>query len=602
MQSWIQSLFKKLKGKENLLFTTVFIVMVMFRIWLIAGIPNFLVYGPHDDLYFAKAAHYIIHGQWMGPYSQMTLIKTPFYAFFIIASFLAGFPLFLTETIFFLVACVVLFYAVAPLIENRWWRLLLFVIILYIPVSLTTHMNIRVYREFVYLALTLYVISFSIGLLLRLKKGISALLSWSLGLGVSMGAFMLTREEGVWIYPILFLLLSSCLVISWLGKIDQKIIRSALILLPIIIWYLPTLAISSLNDSYYGFRGTTEQLDPDFNRVLSTLDRIKTGGVWHPAVQIPKEARMKAYEVSPMFSLLKEPIENSVPAWNYWEDQALSLKPDWYIAQYPGDGGEISNGHFTWLLRDAVQTQGYYASGKYPYKLYKQIADELEAACDNGKLDCSPPKKIPFVGSIDQRHYPIIMRMFYENISHLLKQDYVGSVSLDINTWTPWLENNDDYKYFEEFIYNPVDVPGIHSGQEAQSTVDGKIDVSIRVLIYKEKIMASIFKAYKNFNLSIFTTSSAGWIFSVLMLISKKRRDEFQTTYLIATLFLAGLFFSRLMTLTIVDATTSAAGIFYSASTYLFIYIFSFLALYWSLSNILQILQKRKTGFAEGTK
>lgn len=355
MKKWIRSFLVSRKEKETYLFIGVFIILVVFRLWLITGIPKLLVYGSHDDLYFAKMAHYLIHGQWMGPYSQMTLIKGPFYAFFLISSFLTGLPLLFNETVFYIAACLVLFFAFSPMIKNRWWRLLLFTTLLFCPASLATGWTLRVYREFVYFSLTLYVVAFSIGLFLRLDQKITSLLFWSIGLGVSMGAFMITREEGVWVYPILFLLLITCIVFILKKKLDYKVWRSLLILFPILLWYVPSIIITSLNYSSYGFWGTTEQLEPEFNRVLNTLGRIKSS-TWYPFIQITKEARMKAYNASPLFNELKDSIETAVVNWQSADDISTNMKPEWYISQY-GNGGSEIGAHFLWLFRDVVYTR-----------------------------------------------------------------------------------------------------------------------------------------------------------------------------------------------------------------------------------------------------
>lgn len=589
----MRSIVASLKAGGTPIFTGTFIALTALRIYLITGVPKILIYGPHDDLFFAGAAHNIIHGDWMGPYNQMTLIKVPFYSFFLIFSFFTGLPLFLNETLFYIGACIVLFYAFAPLIESRWWRLLLFVFIAYCPVSLATFWNLRVYREFVYLSLTLYVIAFSVGLFLRLGYKISQLLLWSIGLGLSMGAFMITREEGVWIYPILFLLLSTCLLFIYLGKLDQKIQRSCLVLLPILIWYIPSITVSSLNYSHYGFWGTTENLDPDYNRVLSTLGRIKTGGTWHPAIQIHHEALVKAYEVSPLLNELKDPIERAVLNWNNDDNLAMSAKPEWYLTQYGNGGSEIGNDRYGWLLREVVYGQGHYASGKYPHNFYRQLADQLELACDNGDLDCSTFKGIPLIGALDRRHFPIILRMFYENTLHLLHQDYTAIASLDIYKWENWPKGSSGYKYFEEFIYNPMDIKGNSAEKETQYIVYGRADVRLKMLQYKEKTMTLIANIYKKFTLPIFITGLGIWIFSMILLTSKKQIER-RKTHLVISLFILGLFFSRLMLLTLLDATTAVPGMVYSGSIYLFIYIFSFLMLHWIFERIIIILRGAK--------
>ena len=594
MNNWIRSSSASLNKKADSIFTGIFFTLVILRIYLITGIPKLLIYGPHDDLFFAKAAHYIIHGEWMGPYNQLTLIKTPFYSFFMILSFFTGLPLFLNETFFYIGACIVLYYAFTPLIENRWWRLLLFAFISYCPVSLATVWNLRVYREFVYLSLTLYIISFSIGLFLRLDQKISQLLLWSIGLGLSMGAFMITREEGVWIYPALFLLLITCLIFIYQGKMDQKIQRSLLILMPILLWYIPGFIVSSLNYSHYGFRGTTENLDPDYNRVISTLGRIETVGSWHPAIQIHHDLLIKAYEASPLLNELKDPIEQGILIWQKYDDLAMSSKPEWYLIQYGNGGSEISNDRYGWILRVAVYNRGYYASGKYPYDFYKQLADQLELACDNGSLDCSSSQGIPVIGALDQRHFPIIFRMFHENMLHLLNQDYTSIASLNFTIWENLPKSSSAYKYFEEFVYNHIDSLENRREREARYIVDGRADLRLKILQYKEKIMIYIADIYKKFTLPAFIISFVIWVFSIILLISKKQ-IEHQMKYLVISLFLLGLLFSRVMLLTLIDVTTSVAGMGYSGSSYLFIYVFTFLMLYWMLQRITITLQGTRT-------
>src|SRR6266545_2251709 len=97
LTNYIKTVLHKIQIYEKRIFISVFSILVVFRTWLIMGVPKMYLYAPHDDLYFAKMAHYIIHGQWMGPYDQMTLIKGPFYAFFMVVSFLTGLPLMLNE-------------------------------------------------------------------------------------------------------------------------------------------------------------------------------------------------------------------------------------------------------------------------------------------------------------------------------------------------------------------------------------------------------------------------------------------------------------------------------------------------------------------------
>lgn len=582
----IQSYVKK---NQRILFWIVFFSIIIFRIWLSTGVPKLFIYGPHDDLFFARAAHSIIRGSWMGPYDQYTLIKGPFYAFFLVLSFLSGLPLYLNETIFYVGACLTLFFALKPLLSNYWWRLFIATFLMFTPNSFTIWMHLRVYREFVYYSLSLYVIAFTIGLLLRLEYKPKYLLFWSLGLGLSMSAFLLTREEGIWIYPMLGIVFIIGLIKIWRqGNRRKPFLKSLLLLLPIPVWFIPIIIISFLNYSNYGFWGVSEQLEPEFNRVLNTLARIETEENWHPAIQISKSARLAAYDVSPTLGQFEDLIERYVEGWNIADNKSMALKPEWYLSEY-GDGeDELGNGHFLWLLRDVVYARGYYSDGSYPKELYRQIGNELEMACQSGELVCKKKTYLPaIVGGIDKRHIPIITQMFFENIIHMVKLDFTTIHSLDIdNHWPVWPVDNEDYAVFEQFSYNPIDTIDTVKSDDLPRNINGVIDLRFRILLKKGKFMEEITKIFDIilFPLSILALSF--WFILVFITLFRNSKKE-HLDFLLISFFVLGAFLSRIGTLTIVDATTSIPGIFYSQSTQIFLTLFSILMLTWGI-NFLQ--------------
>ena len=579
IRNWARSSFEKLIEKKTLIFISTLVGLVAFRIWLILGVPKMYILGPHDDLFFAKAAHYLIHGEWMGPYTQMTLIKTPFYAFFLAASSLMGLPLLLIETLYYVAACLILYVALSPLIPSRSWRLFIFAVVLYIPENLA---YLRVYRDGVYFSTTLYVVAFAIGFFLRLDRKIPELLTWSIGLGLSMGAFMIIREEGIWIYPLLSLVLLICIVVIWKENGIAKSKRIALVFLPIILWYIPSTMVSYINYSYYGFWGTNEQLEPEFRRVIDTLGRIKSD-TWHPLISISEDARRKAYEASPMFNELKDSFEEFQAVWNSSENETIAHKPAWLLEYYGNGKSAISNDYFVWMMRDVMYKDGYYSGGRYPKEYYTRLADELEAACDNGKLECSPSQKIPLIGSIDLGHLPIIRRMFFENILRLVDHDISGIPSLDVRTWAGRTSNIGSYKYFEEIAYNPLADLGIPYSRDAQYLVGGKPDSRLRLLEIKEMAMLAIDNLYEG----ITPFLMAAVIIASGYLLINFPHIKLQTRWIVVSLFAVGLFVTRLLTLTIVDATAAVPGIYYGESIYIFLYIFSLLVTYWAVQRVI---------------
>lgn len=549
---------------------------------------------PHDDLYFAKAAEHLIRGQWLGPYDNMTLIKAPFYPFFLVGSFLTGLPLLLNETIFYLLSCLVLFLALAPLIKSRWWRLLLFAVMLYIPAFMATSVTLRILREFVYYSVTLFVVAFSIGLFLRLDKKISTLLLWAIGLGLSMGAFMLTREEGVWIYPILFVLFTVSIVIVWKRNYPRKWLRSGLIVLPILLWYLPIIAVSAVNYSYYGFWGTTEQLAPDFNRVVDLLASIKTDNTpWNPLIQISKEARMKAYAASPLFKTMQGDLEASVITWNISDDAATAVKPAWLLKQYGNGGDEISDSFFLWTLRDVIAHEGYYSEGKYPADFYKQLGDELDLACAEGRLSCDQTKSLPFVGPVDPRHIPIITRMFTQNVRMILYQAVYYLPSLDLSTWPVWPVADEEYRYFEQITNDPINYMGTILGRDSQNQVEGAKDFRWKILLYKEYGLKKITSVFKQITAPAASMAVGLWIcLIVTMIFTAKKRWQLQ--YMVISLILVMLFVIRVLTVSIVGATTSANVYIYTISTYIFLYLFIVTVGLWMVESARQAIGKQE--------
>jgi hypothetical protein len=581
----LKTLRNNARRYEKIIFLSVFAILIIFRVWLMAGIPKMYINAPYDDLYYAKMAHYLIHGRWMGPYSEMTLIKGPFYGFFMVFSFLTGLPLLLNETIFYVAACIVLFFAISPLIKNNWWRLLLFTLLLFVPASLATVWNLRVYREFVYFSLTLFVIAFSLGLFSRIDRRLSSVVFWASGLGISIGAFVLCREEGVWIYPAILLLLAICIIMIWIKKMEHRWLRSMFICSAIIIWYIPIFVVSYLNYSHYGFWGYSENLDNDFNRVINTIGRIKTSA-HYPYNAITQESFTKAYQASPLLGELRNSIQ---AGWNSWQgasDQFQELTPDWYREKYLVGGPKSINSHVMFLLRSALADSGYYSNGRYPREYLRKLADQLEAGCANGALDCSPGINIPYVRSINSEQIPIILHIFSDNINNLVQFDLSPIYYLDIQNWPA---NQPEFNYFEEFVYNPIDPQSSSEMTINNQLVGGKIDLRLKILVIKVTIMREILLVYQKFTLTGFVLLSTGWLvylfFSLL-----KRRGSYSFQALIVFLFVLALLISRTLTLALISANNGIDMAGYSISDYLFIYLVFFLMLFYLVDQITRLI------------
>ena len=71
-------------------------------LWFVSAQPVVgYAHAGHDDELFLRLAEYIVNGQWLGPYSQFTLMKGCGYPLFIAGVFKLGLPLPLAEHSFY---------------------------------------------------------------------------------------------------------------------------------------------------------------------------------------------------------------------------------------------------------------------------------------------------------------------------------------------------------------------------------------------------------------------------------------------------------------------------------------------------------------------
>ena len=175
---------------------TVVVAFVLIRLWLVAGQTiTALGEAVHDDAFFMSGATNLVSGKWLGSYSQMTLIKGPFYSMWIATAFALGIPLLFSEHVLYVVSCGVLVQALSPTLQSARIRLALFAVLLLNPASMAEGVMSRVLRDAIYSSLPLLVLGTALGLAFRQDRPFRSILPWVLGLGASLAAYYLCREN-----------------------------------------------------------------------------------------------------------------------------------------------------------------------------------------------------------------------------------------------------------------------------------------------------------------------------------------------------------------------------------------------------------------------
>jgi hypothetical protein len=358
------------------------VLIAAVQLWLMAAQPVFAI-GPagHDDRLYLILAEQLLHGQWLGPYNQMTLAKGPAYPLFVATTLWMGIPLPLAQHLLYLGAAWLMMRAVRPLLRSDGWALVLLAALLWQPMAYELPVLGRVLRQGLYTPCTLVVFASLAALYTRAAASWVLQTGWSLLLGISLAALWLTREETVWIVPAVAWLAAAAGVGLWrnharphhIGIVLAAGLASAA---------LPVLLVCTLNARNYGWFGTVEYRAPEFIAAYSALSRVRTVDAG-PFIPTPRASRQEAYRVSPAFAELRPFLEGEIgKGW-------ARASANWIPGHAPEEI-EIGGGWWMWALRDAVSASGNAKSAGQALAYYQQVADEVNAACDRREIRSGP--------------------------------------------------------------------------------------------------------------------------------------------------------------------------------------------------------------------
>lgn len=372
-----------------------YLLVACFSLWLRQGFPVYAI-GPasFDDALFVRAARYLSDGQWLGPYDNLTLAKGMFYPLFINVASTLGVGLKTGEHLVYLTVALFAAVAVWQRAQSRLLALGLFTALALNPVLWHPELA-RVIREGLYLSL-----SFAILLLFYslptptagLRSTCMRALAKSAAAGLALGAFWMTREEGIWIVPAL-------VVIAGLGvlatlqesaeaqgrfvRFPRTDVRNLLrLLLPVVGAVIVATGVVTMvkffNFQKYGVSVSTEFQQNAFKRAYGALARIQQDAPRRYVV-FPTDARARAYAASPAALELKPFLDGDNG--NMWRKIGCAQLA---VTECP----EILSGWFMWAFRDAVALAGHYRTAPEATAFYERLADEVNASCDAGRIPC----------------------------------------------------------------------------------------------------------------------------------------------------------------------------------------------------------------------
>ena len=398
---------KSLFSNGSALLASIILSVSCLKLWLVAGQRLTAVPGNiYDDGLFLGNAIFLERGDWLGPYNFVTLFKGPMFSVWLAFVHKSGIPLLFAQQLLYLGVCLLCIAALRPIFRYTWMPAVFFSVLALNPGTWAAGVGNQIMREGFYTILTLSVVSLAAGLSLRITvKGVWRIV-WAIGLGLALASFWLTREEGIWILPLLFLLgVFSLLRIYSLSS--GRLAACAVLMVPLVFFGLILAGVATKNKITYGAFVVTEVTSSPFVDAYRALLRVRQGE-WKPTVLVSREALKQVYKVSPAAEKLRPFMESEVAV--RWGSQlraireAAKLDPvyarkvnEWLLSDTSGTWRQAIlqenelHGWFIWALREAAAAAGFHSSGKTASDFYRHLAREVNDACDSGKLQCEPP-------------------------------------------------------------------------------------------------------------------------------------------------------------------------------------------------------------------
>jgi hypothetical protein len=356
--------------------------LTILKLWLTNGQTLFAIgFSTHDDQHFLNLAASILHGEWLGPYNNLTLAKGPFYPIWIAFVFALGIPLLLSQQLAYAGACALTVRALAPIVKNGWGRLGLYTLLLWNPMSFEMQGSGRVLRQSIYVSLTLILFAAMIALYVRRGGSWRGLAPWAAILGLTWAAFWLTREESIWIAPSLILLGAAVIIGAWRHSPAALLNVGRVAVIATLCALAPILTVCALNAHYYDWFGTVEFRAGAFKDAFGALLRVRPEEEI-PFIPVPRATRERIYAVSPAFAELKPYLEGN--AGRNWAANGA------FLTRRRPEEREIAIGWFMWALRETVEDAGHGRTARDALAFYEQIAREVNQACDDGRLPAGP--------------------------------------------------------------------------------------------------------------------------------------------------------------------------------------------------------------------
>ena len=347
--------------------------------WLIP-IDAIYVAG-NDDALLVLQGYNLLQGDWLGGWLPLTLAKPPGYAFAIVAAWYLHLSPPVFSSAVYLIGVAATAVGLRRLRVPRWAVVALFAAGAANPALYGMGAS-RVYRDDLLAAQVALAVGFAmlLGTELRTRssRAVSGIaIASAVILGLDLGWIYVTKKDVVVIAFVAGSIAFAACSLPARSRL-RGWSRTAWRALAIVILtaVLPVAFVVGMNLRTYGYVGTEDFYSGAAARLWQSWARVEAGRPreWVP---ITRDQRLAVYEVSPAAARLRGYLEGRPNTG--WRTQPCAV----------GVFCDESGPWFVWDLRDAFVQNGLAGSEQQYQESMSKVADEIEVACNDGRLSCS---------------------------------------------------------------------------------------------------------------------------------------------------------------------------------------------------------------------
>ena len=380
-------------------------------------LPSFYLYRmSHDDDLCIKLLYSLLKGKYLGKYCIRTLIKGPVFSFVMLFAVVYKLGFSSLFTILYILSCIYFLYSLKNIVKDKRYLLIIYLFLIFNPVTFSQDLFQRLYRN----SISINELLFFLGTVIRVITFKDKKIINNIFLGIIMFIMFWTREDNLWVYPIILFL------IGYPVYKERKIKTLLICLIPIVILELSLNIVSLVNYKYYGIYTYNEIEKSEFHNTYKKILQIKDDEKIH-MVSIPKSTLYKLVDNTKTFNLTKKEIDRFYREYEYYEDERTK--------------GEIYNGNIVWHLRNMINKKNKFKSGKESEEYYKKLGQEIDELFENKTFQkefvmpstyMAVPMKEDIIILPKKVMETIVYTTTYKNIKTLTKTDkYIYNEKID---------------------------------------------------------------------------------------------------------------------------------------------------------------------------